>query len=133
MVVAEFKIPIDGAITFDRCNDLCRHLPHWFKLANNTWIQESTVSSGAYGIKLHQTEILTVYPDGRYRLNAGGHHSRTTCDRLNRLSPVRCKIKDGVIVAEGIGPLFQPTVILPGDDGWTEEYGIGYMAQRGAA
>lgn len=132
-MIAAFKAHVSKPITFAECEALCKAGKDsskggkFFKLANNSYIQPSTVAYGitghpdAYGIKLHQTEVLTVYRDGRYRLGTGGHHSNTTCDRLNRLSPVPCRIKDGVIVAEGVGPLFQALVIRRGDDGWEED------------
>ncbi len=118
---------MSNPITFAECESLVvtgkdsSRGTKFFRLGNNTYVQPSTVAKGAYGVKLHATEILTVYPDGRYRMTTGGHHSNTTCDRLNRLSPVPCRIKDGVIVAGNLGPIFRPLVVRRGDDGWTEE------------
>ena len=124
--IAAFKATVSNPITFAECETLCSSGKEsskggkFFKLGNNTYVQPSTVAEGAYGVKLHATEILTIYPDGQYRMTTGGHHSNTTCDRLNRLSPVRCRIKDGVIVAGHLGPIFRPLVIRRGAEGWEE-------------
>lgn len=34
-------------------------------------------------IRLHKTDVLTFYPDGRIRIATGGWYSRTTKDRIN--------------------------------------------------
>lgn len=114
-----YKIDLDGPLTFTRCRELCSNPSGWTKIANNTWVQSSTVEPGAFGVKLHQTEVLTVYADGSYRLNTGGHHTVTTCDRLNNLGPVPCRIKDGTIIAANVGPLYHATKLtMARDNTW---------------
>jgi hypothetical protein len=36
-----------------------------------------------YAIRLHNTDIVIFYPDGRIKLNSGGWKTRTTKDRIN--------------------------------------------------
>ena len=40
-------------------------------------------------IKLHNTEIIKYFPDGRIRLNSGGWLTITTRDRMNKYSPIQ--------------------------------------------
>lgn len=51
------------------------------KLANNTYLQY--VSASAYAVRLHDTNIITFYDDGRIMLNSGGWQTPTTKARLN--------------------------------------------------
>ena len=50
------------------------------RIANNTYVEkESTIIS----IRLHETNIITYYPDGKIKLNSGGWQTVTTKQRLN--------------------------------------------------
>lgn len=40
-----------------------------------------------YAVKLHQTEIIRIYPDGTYTLHAGGWRTVTTLARLRDFAP----------------------------------------------
>ena len=42
----------------------------------------------AYGIKLHDTVIVRIYPDGDYRLTSGGWRTKLTAERITSYSPV---------------------------------------------
>jgi hypothetical protein len=64
-------------------------------LANNTRLirvgtmRVDQVDLPVYGVKLHSTVIVSIYPDGSYRLYAGGWQTPTTKDRINAYAPVR--------------------------------------------
>jgi len=51
------------------------------KYANNTWIEKKEDDS--IGVILHETEVITFYPDGRVKLDSGGWKTPTTKNRLN--------------------------------------------------
>lgn len=57
------------------------HVP----LMNNTWIHKDT--EGAYHIRHHQTDILSVSPEGHTTINPDGWHSVTTMSRINSFLP----------------------------------------------
>ena len=56
------------------------------KVGNNTYayIQHD----GSVAIELHGTKVVTIYPNGLYKLNSGGYRTSTTKDRINKYSPV---------------------------------------------
>lgn len=49
---------------------------------NNTRIME--IEPGIYNVVLHQTAVITFYPDGFIRLDSGGWRTSTTKDRMNK-------------------------------------------------
>jgi len=54
-------------------------------LANNTRL----VKRGeAFAIRLHQTDIVTINPDGTHTLNSGGWRTMTTKARISEFGPV---------------------------------------------
>jgi hypothetical protein len=64
------------------------------KLANNTYLERNyeryrlhTEQDPYIAVRLHNTEIIRFYPDGRVRVNTGGWNTITTRDRLNRFMP----------------------------------------------
>lgn len=57
------------------------------KLENNTYLSQN--KTGEFEVILHKTAILTLYPNGAYRLNTGGWQTVTTKARLNEYGPVR--------------------------------------------
>lgn len=59
-----------------------------FKIENNTWL-EGALGCEAFAVRLHGTYIVTIYPNGTYRLDSGGHRTVTTKDRLNKYGPVK--------------------------------------------
>ena len=56
-------------------------------VANNTI--KIITESGDTLIRLHDTNIITIKPDGNYVLTSGGWRTPTTKDRLNRFAPFR--------------------------------------------
>jgi hypothetical protein len=50
------------------------------KVGNNTWLMRD---AGRIIVRLHNTDILTYYPDGRVVLNASTWTTQTTKDRMN--------------------------------------------------
>lgn len=64
------------------------------KLENNTWLERRTTNApkdrtykSAYAVRLHDTDVVTLHPDGSYTLNSGGWRTVTTKDRINRYAP----------------------------------------------
>lgn len=62
----------------------CRNKERGYKWANNTRIQKR---GRAYAVRLHETDVVIIRPDGTYRLNTGGWRTVTTRDRINRVTP----------------------------------------------
>lgn len=58
----------------------CRNKESGYKLANNTRLQKR---GNAFAVRLHETDIVMIRPDGTYRLNTGGWRTVTTKDRIN--------------------------------------------------
>jgi hypothetical protein len=57
------------------------------KVGNNTYAYINHDSS--VSIELHGTKVVTIYPNGLYKLNSGGYHTSTTKKRINQYSPVK--------------------------------------------
>jgi hypothetical protein len=55
------------------------------KLANNTHLVRRDTDEIA--VRLHATDVLTFFADGRIRVNTGGYHTVTTVDRINAFLP----------------------------------------------
>jgi len=55
------------------------------KLENNTYLERRY--TGAIAVRLHSTDVLTFFPDGRIEVNTGGWHTVTTRDRINCYLP----------------------------------------------
>lgn len=55
------------------------------KFANNTYAIR--LEDGSIAVKLHQTNIITFFKNGRILLTSGNWKTSTTKDRLNRFSP----------------------------------------------
>jgi hypothetical protein len=56
-------------------------------LENNTRLEK--LDNGDYGVRLHNTIVVTIHADGTYTLRTGGWHTVTTKDRINGYSPAR--------------------------------------------
>lgn len=52
------------------------------KLGNNTWLEEVEAFQ-AIAVRLHKTNIVTFWADGRVILRSGGYHTVTTKGRIN--------------------------------------------------
>lgn len=63
------------------------------KLANNTYAERH--ADGSLGIRLHATEIVTLFPDGTIKAQTGGWKTSTTKERLNQYLPARIWQKQG--------------------------------------
>lgn len=62
------------------------------KLENNTHLESDAPKDGNYRsdyvVRLHDTDVVTLHPNGSYTLNSGGWRTVTTKDRINRYAPV---------------------------------------------
>lgn len=83
------------------------------RLDNNTVLYKKPDDS--FAVRLHNTEVVTIYPDGSYRLDSGGYRTVTTKDRINRYGPVRVYAERGVWYF-GRGVLFRDDVIVTAAD-----------------
>ena len=54
-------------------------------LCNNTRLFQR---KGAIAVQLHQTDVVTFYPNGRVMLDSGGWRSMTTSARMNEYGPI---------------------------------------------
>jgi hypothetical protein len=55
------------------------------KVGNNTYAE--ILHDGTVAIKLHNTYVVKINPNGTYTLNSGGWQTVTTKDRINQYSP----------------------------------------------
>jgi hypothetical protein len=55
------------------------------RLERNTYLERRYTV--AIAVRLHATDVLTLFPDGRIEINTGGWHTVTTRDRINRYLP----------------------------------------------
>src|SRR4029077_16768691 len=55
------------------------------KIANNTYLIRRDTDEIA--VRLHATDVLTFFADGRIRVNTGGYHTVTTVARINAFLP----------------------------------------------
>jgi hypothetical protein len=55
------------------------------KVGNNTYAE--ILYDGTVAIKLHNTYVVKINPNGTYTLNSGGWQTVTTKDRINQYSP----------------------------------------------
>lgn len=56
------------------------------KLENNTYLVRR--SGDVLAVRLHATDVVTYYPDGRIKINSGGWRTVTTKDRINKYAPI---------------------------------------------
>ncbi len=72
--------------TYEECNSLLTgRTPNKRKLENNTYLERRELN--AIAIRLHQTDIMTFFPDGTVTVNSGGWKTVTTKARLNEFLP----------------------------------------------
>ena len=55
------------------------------KLESNTYLKRHEDES--IGVRLHDTDVINLYPDGSFRLNTGGWETVTTKDRIVNYIP----------------------------------------------
>ncbi len=93
----------------------CRNKDLGYKLAGNTRIQKR---GHAFAIRLYDTDIVIIRPDGKYRLNTRGWRTLLTKDRMNSVLPCCIWQQSGVwhigkdVYEDGmlIGPDGKPSV-----------------------
>ena len=81
------------------------------KLENNTYLERKTYPRDATAVRLHRTDVLTFYQDGRIEIDTGGWNTVTTRDRMNRYlpNPWRVGSERGTLVLYRMRPLaWQP-------------------------
>src|ERR1700730_12705158 len=76
------------------------------KLENNTYLErcESYLHDKAIAVRLHRTNIITVYPDGRIVVCNGGYPTITTHDRLNSCLPQGYRVYGEPVETRRSGP-----------------------------
>jgi hypothetical protein len=57
------------------------------KVGNNTYAE--ILYDDTVAIRLHNTDVVKINPNGTYTLNSGGWQTVTTKDRINQYSPVK--------------------------------------------
>jgi len=77
------------------------------KIGNNTYA--IIHPDGSVTIRLHATDVVTIYPDDAVKVNSGGWRTSTTKDRINKYSPVKVYQKnhqwyfdDGSVFVDGM-------------------------------
>lgn len=70
------------------------------KLANNTYLVR--VNDDTLAVRLHDTNVVTVYRDGTFMLDSGGWRTVTTKDRINGYSPASVGSRSGVWYVGGV-------------------------------
>jgi len=80
-------------LTFEDCEALmatARNRANGKPVANNTRLYAHL---GSFALRLHNTDILLIYPEG-WQINSGGYHTVTTKQRLNDFGPVGISQRD---------------------------------------
>ena len=57
------------------------------KIGNNTYAEIQP--DGSVTIRLHATNVVTIYPDDAVKINSGGWRTSTTKNRINKYSRVK--------------------------------------------
>jgi hypothetical protein len=76
-------------LTYKKASELlatARDAGNGKRIANNTRLFDR---GGSIAVRLHSTDVVTMYPDGRYVLNNGGWYTATTKNRIHEYAPVR--------------------------------------------
>lgn len=72
-------------LTYTEAQDLMKKARHGRrKLENNTYLEER---GDSFAIRLHDTDIVMIHPNGVYTLDSGGWRTVTTKDRISHYSP----------------------------------------------
>lgn len=66
------------------------------KIDNNTYLERR--SDGSIAVRLHDTDVVTYYPDGLIELRTDGWDTSTTQDRIDRYSPIRMYKRKGELL-----------------------------------
>lgn len=89
----------------------CRNPERGYKLAGHTYLQKR---GHAFVVRLYKTDIAIIRPDGKYRINSGGHRTNTTKNRMNMILPCCVFQQNGLW---GIEDCLYADGILIGPDG----------------
>lgn len=57
------------------------------KIGNNTYAEIQP--DGSVTIRLHSTNVVTIFPDDAVKINSGGWRTSTNKNRINKYSPVK--------------------------------------------
>jgi len=79
------------------------------KIGNNTYA--TILPDGSVAIRLHDTIVVTIYPDDAVKVNSGGWRTSTTKDRINKYSPIRIYQKNFEWFFENHVPFTDGTVV----------------------
>lgn len=93
--------PYGSIATYEQAADLfatARSKDAGKPIANNTRIVriDNGDEKPTLAIRLHQTNVVIYYPDGRIEFNSGGWRTATTKDRINNYSPINIWQKDRI-------------------------------------
>lgn len=80
-------------------------------VANNTL--KVKYKDGSEAIRLHNTDVVTLLPDGKIQLNSGGWRTNTTKERINDYSPARLWQNKGLWYVDG--SLFYDNMLIDKD------------------
>lgn len=88
------------------------------KLANNTYLVRR--EWGKIAVMLHDTDVVTYYPDGSVRFDSGGWRTPTTKERINSYSPATVYQQVGIwlISFGGSTVTFADGMVLTADGVW---------------
>ena len=89
----------------------CSNQSVGYKLANTTYIQSR---GSSFAVRLHNTDIVVIRPDGTYKVNSGGFRTTTTKRRMNHVLPCVISQKTGLW---SIGDSFFEDFMVIGHDG----------------
>lgn len=98
---------VEAETKFKRCRDKERG----YKLAANTRLQRR---GRAFAVKLYETDVVIIRPDGTYRINSGGWRTAMTRNRMDMVLPCCISPHKGIWC---IGDRFYTDGILIGSDG----------------
>lgn len=74
------------------------------KIANNTYLERRALPSRPIAVRLHDTDILTFYPDGSTVYDSGGWLTVTTKARMNEYGPLFIWSERGIWYATNAPP-----------------------------
>jgi len=80
-------------LTYPECAEKLKRARGRGKLANNTYLRKE--QDGTFRIRLHDTDVVHVLPNGHYRLYTGGWRTLVTKNRINTYSPVHVAAYQG--------------------------------------
>jgi len=89
----------------------CRDKERGYKLAADTRLQRR---GHAFVVRLHETDVVIIRPDGTYRLNSGRWRTVTTKNRMNMVLPCCVSQRKGIWC---IGDKFYTDGMLIDSDG----------------